>query len=173
MTSDGEVTKEFERRRRDLPHWEQPGAVYAIRFATARAVRACVTDPAVAEIVTKALHHDDGKRYDLHAYVLMPDHVHVVLRPLRRDQGTVPLREIMKALKGSSAHRINTALGRRGSFWRDESYDHIIRSAREYRATIRYMQANPVRLGLVERADQWPWTWPPLTDQGTGGPVSD
>jgi REP element-mobilizing transposase RayT len=161
MSSDGPVTTQFERRHGDLPHWEEPGAIYAIRFSTAGGFEGSVTDAALAKIVASALHCDDGRRYELHAYVLMPDHVHVVLRPLRRGGGAVPLAEVTHALKGVTAHRINAHMGRRGPVWRDESYDRIIRDSREYHETISYIEANPVRAGLVGRADEWPWTWPP------------
>jgi len=158
----GQTTEQFEKRRRHLPHWEQPGAVYYITFALAGGVSVRLSDTPTVDILVEALHHDDGTRYELHAYVVMPDHVHAILMPLRRGKGTVPLSEIMKALKGATAHRINAALGRRGRLWQDESYDRIIRHAKEYRQKLRYIQNNPVRAGLVDRADEWPWTWPPL-----------
>ncbi len=158
----GQVTQHFDKRRRHLPHWEQPGAVYYITFAVADGVSVCLSDAPAVDILVEALHHDDGRRYELRAYVVMPDHVHMILMPLRRGKGTVPLSEIMKALKGATAHRMNAALGRRGRLWQDESYDRIIRDAKEHRQKLRYIQNNPVRAGLVDRADEWPWTWPPL-----------
>ena len=166
------ATTDFERRRRHLPHWEQPGAVYYITFALREGVRAQLSEAQLARLVVDALHHDHGTRYELHTYVIMPDHVHVILRPVRRGKGTVPLSEIMKTLKGVTAHRINAALGRRGPLWRDESHDRIIRNPTEYAQKVRYIETNPVVAGLVERADDWPWTWPQLRpgqdDPGTG-----
>jgi len=161
-----QATTEFEKRQRKLPHWEQPGAVYFITITQPEDTSPPLTHPLVANILTRALHHGDGKRYDLYAYVLMPDHVHMIIRPLKRGKGTVPLSEIMQSLKGATAHRVNSALQRRGQLWLDESYDRIIRDKEEYREKMRYLEANPVRAGLVERADQWAWTWPPLRDEG-------
>jgi putative transposase len=91
----------------------------------------------------------DGKRYDIDAFVLMPNHVHVLIKPaLHHDLATV-----LQAIKGVSANRSNRLLGRKSQFWMDESYDHIVRDARELAAFRTYIAANPVRAGL--KADEY------------------
>jgi len=154
------ATRQFEKRRRNLPHWEDPGAVYFITVCARRQVGMVLARADIADVIAAAIHHDDGRRYDLHAYVVMPDHFHMVVHPRPRGDGFVPLSEIMQVLKSVTARRINQLLGRSGRLWQDESYDRIIRDEEEYGSKREYIEANPVTAGLVERTADWPWTWP-------------
>ena len=87
-------------------------------------------------------------RYKLHAYVNMPNHVHILLDPY------VPLSKISGVIKGLSACEINASLGCTGQpFWQDESFDHWIRSSAEFDRVRRYIEWNPVRAGLVARPE--------------------
>ena len=87
--------------------------------------------------------------YDLFAWVIMSNHVHVLLQPHK------PLRRITHAVKSTSAREANLILGRRGSrFWQDESYDHWVRDGKELERIVNYIEWNPVRAGLVESAEQ-------------------
>ncbi len=79
--------------------------------------------PEFAGIVLKALEHRQGIDYDLWAYTLMPNHVHLIVRP---DTG-VPLEDSIQTWKSVSARRINRAIGRRGTLWQQEYYDRIFR----------------------------------------------
>jgi len=121
------------RRQDNLPHWQRPGGIYFLRTSTLRETAGALTLRAdVTEAVVSSLCHDDGRRYCMHCWVIMPDHLHMLLQPVRRGDGFVPVGEIMQALKGASAHRINPLLGRTGPFWLDEYFDHEVRSDREY-----------------------------------------
>ena len=92
-------------------------------------------------------------RYDLHAYVVMPNHVHVLLTP------HTPLSKISATLKGVSARDINARLGRAGKpVWQDESFDHWIRNPGEFERIRRYIESNPVTAGLAARPELWPWS---------------
>jgi len=93
--------------------------------------------------------HFDGKRYDIDAFVLMPNHVHLLIKPAPRHD----LATMLQAIKGVSANRSNQLLGRKSRFWMDESYDHIVRDATELAAFRNYIAANPVRAGL--NADEY------------------
>jgi putative transposase len=87
-----------------------------------------LSDARIAGIVENALQYGDTVRglYSLYAWVVMPNHVHVVFRPKS------PLRDVMRWLKGRTGRLANRILGRTGmSFWQDESYDHWIRSDKE------------------------------------------
>ena len=86
------------------------------------------------------------------AWVLMPDHLHWLLR---LDAG-VSLASIMQRLKGATARRINAHLGRRGRIWQPAYHDHAIRQDEDLRAMARYIVANPLRAGLVERVGDYP-----------------
>jgi len=69
----------------------------------------------------------NGKRYQLDAVVVMPDHVHLVLTPLEDEDGLISLPEILQEIKSVSAHRVNKCLGRKGSLWQQESFDRAMR----------------------------------------------
>ncbi len=153
------VVREFQKRRRTLRRWEYPGATYHVRATVLRERPESLLEPEIAEIVTKSLHHDDGRRYVLHCYVLMPDHFHAILRPLARDDGFIPLPEIMHGIKSTTAHRVNRLSGRTGGFWLDQSYTRIIRCVGEYEETWHYIRCNPIKAGFVDRPEEWKWWW--------------
>ena len=91
--------------------------------------------------------------YDLLAWVVMANHVHVLLRPL------IPLQKALMNIKSGSARAANAALGRTGKpFWQDESYDRWVRNDRERNSIVRYIHFNPVAAGLVTEPEQWPWS---------------
>lgn len=85
-----------------------------------------------------------GCDYDLGDWVVMPNHVHVLLQPL----GGVSLEEIMKPVKGISARNINRLLGRSGGFWMQESFSHIVRSLEQLKEFQRYIRMNPAKARL-------------------------
>jgi len=127
-----------------------------------------LSQPEIAGIIKEALHYRDGKVFDLHAFCIMSNHVHVVFEPLSRS-GWQPdrdgseyhsdLRKIMQSLKRHTARQANIMLGREGAFWQDESYDHVIRDNEEYVRIVNYVLENPVKAGLVSQWDQWQWTY--------------
>ena len=91
--------------------------------------------------------------YELLAWVVMANHVHVLLRPL------VPLKRALMNVKSASARAANAALCRTGQpFWQDESYDHWVRSDRERGSITRYIEYNPVTAGLVVAPEEWRWS---------------
>jgi REP element-mobilizing transposase RayT len=116
-------------------------------------------DDRIASIVAEAIHHRDGRFYDLHTFTIMPNHVHMVLHVSRRDSSTYGLTDILENLKWYTALKANGVLGRRGAFWQHESYDHVIRDGEELERTIWYVLQNPVKAGLVEAWDRWPWSF--------------
>jgi len=95
--------------------------------------------PEVRAQVELCLLHFEGKRYDVDAFVLMPNHVHAVIVP----RIGYELSTLLQGIKGTSANRCNKLLGRKSVFWMDESYDHIIRDANELAAFRRYVGDNP------------------------------
>ena len=123
--------------------------------------------PEIADIVKEAMHYRDGKVFDLHAFCIMSNHVHVVFEPLSRAECHSALRseyhsdlhKIMQSLKRHTARQANISLGREGAFWQDESYDHVIRDNEEYARIINYILENPVKAGLVSRWEEWRWTY--------------
>jgi REP element-mobilizing transposase RayT len=143
----------------NLPHWQRPGATYFIRSSTDERTAGILTQPEVAEIVVGCLGYDDGRLMELHCWVLMPDHMHMIMRPVRRNEGYVPVPEFMQSWKSASSHKINRLVGRSGAFWQDEYYCHMIRSSQSYVKLQHYVRMNPVEAGLVEDPDEWMWYW--------------
>ena len=80
----------------------------------------------------------------MHAVVVMPDHVHLLLEPLSDAEGPISIPEIMQAVKSTSAHRINKLLKRSGPVWQEESFDRALRSEQSADEAIIYMMGNPV-----------------------------
>jgi REP element-mobilizing transposase RayT len=106
-------------------------------------------------MVARAIHYnaDVLSHYALHAFVVMPNHVHLLLTP------AIEIPKVTKSLKGITAKRANRMLGLTGnSFWQEESYDHLVRSDREFEQIRRYIENNPVRAGLVQEACRYKWS---------------
>jgi REP-associated tyrosine transposase len=93
------------------------------------------------------------RHYALHAFVVMPNHVHLLVH------AQVPLPRLTKSLKGITAKRANTILASTGRpFWQEESYDHVVRQLREFETIRSYIEENPVRAGLVRQASEYRWS---------------
>jgi REP element-mobilizing transposase RayT len=106
--------------------------------------------PAVGEIIENALLHFDAQRYRLHAWVIMPNHVHVLVTPLGET-----LSDIVQAWKSFSARRVNAVLDRRGVFWAPEYFDRAIRDGAHYANVVEYIAMNPVKARLCAQAQDW------------------
>lgn len=116
--------------------------------------------PDVAHMVKDALLYRDGREYTLHAFCIMPNHVHAVIEPLCSDASlNARLDKIMKSLKGYTARNANVLLCREGAFWQDETYDRVVRDDREFARIVQYILNNPVKAGLVSQWTDWPWTY--------------
>jgi putative transposase len=114
----------------------------------------------VAGVVSDALHYRDEREYDLLAFCIMPNHMHLVCTPLTQEDGTYrALNRILQSLKRHTARQANRILKRHGSFWQAESYDRFARDENELERIIWYVIDNPVRAGLVSSWESWPWTY--------------
>jgi putative DNA methylase len=88
----------------------------------------------------------------------MPDHMHLLLTPLRDEKGwPYSLPVILKLLKGTSARSANKLSGSCGPVWQEESFDHILRSQASFEGKLEYIRQNPVRRGLVTRPEDYKW----------------
>jgi REP element-mobilizing transposase RayT len=109
----------------------------------------------LAELVAGALAFFDGQRYRLDAWVVMPNHVHVVVWPMP----DYSLSEILHSWKRFTSREANKVLGRTGdTFWQRESYDHWIRNDEEHARCCRYTVLNPVKAGLCAVPEDWRWS---------------
>ncbi len=112
----------------------------------------------IAEIVTNALKHFDSERYDLIAWVIMPNHVHAVLKPYEGFE----VSDLMHSWKSYTANKANEFLGRTGMFWQSEYYDHLIRDQEDFVHQVNYVLSNPSKAGLAD----WPWAGAKMDNHG-------
>ena len=102
-------------------------------------------DEKIAKIVSEALLHFNNQRYILDEWVIMPNHVHILVKPL---EGHL-LPEILHSWKSFTANEINKVTGNKGQLWMHESYDHIVRNEKALMALRRYIWDNPVKSGIT------------------------
>jgi REP element-mobilizing transposase RayT len=110
--------------------------------------------PAIAALVVGSIYKGaEIGHYDLHAYVIMPNHVHLLIQP------KVSPKDLMKSLKGVTAREANRILHRTGEpFWQKESCDHWMRDEIECQRIRAYIENNPVKAGLVDTPEEHPWS---------------
>jgi REP element-mobilizing transposase RayT len=107
----------------------------------------------IARMVEEAFLLFDGQRYRLHAWTVMPNHVHVLLS---QSEGN-PLGSVIASLKRFTAAEANRRLGRTGPFWQKDYWDRFIRNDGHYAAAEHYIDMNPVKAGLCSNTGDWRW----------------
>ncbi len=106
--------------------------------------------PEIGGLVADAIEERADVDYALHAWVVMPNHVHMLITP------RIAVSLLMRSLKGTTARAANLALGLEGQpFWQHESYDRLVRGPEEFRRIHHYILQNPVRAGLVASAEEF------------------
>lgn len=165
--------------RGELPHLYKPGGTYFVTFRLWDAVvptrplqyeadddalllvreydppislgSCLLSNHQVASVVAGALPAAKDVRYRLHAWCVMPNHVHALFAPVE------PFRfqQVMQSWKGGSSRTINQLLGRSGTFWERESFDHLIRTADSLARFASYIEHNPVVAGLCDSPATW------------------
>ena len=103
-------------------------------------------DPALAQVVADSLRHFDGRRYELVSFVVMPNHVHVLFRPL----GSHRLGNILRSWKLFTARQINQKTGRSAKLWQKDYWDRLIRHETHFLQCLEYIRENPEKAGLRE-----------------------
>jgi REP element-mobilizing transposase RayT len=107
----------------------------------------------VAALVEGSLRHFDGQRYELRAWVIMPNQVHVLLKVT-----TMPMSHIVENWKKYTPHEANKALGLVGQFWAEDYWDTFMRDAAHELKSRRYTENNPVKAKLALEPRQYPWS---------------
>lgn len=145
------------RWRRDLSVLPAAERVAVLRRQVESQLDRCregaLATPAVAAIVEENLLYFDARRCRLHAWVIMPNHVHILATPCPG----VALAALVQGWKAYTAARANAVMGAKGRFWQPDYFDRFIRNERHFRAARRYMEENPVKAGLCRRAEDWRW----------------
>jgi REP element-mobilizing transposase RayT len=108
----------------------------------------------VAEMVQSALLFHDEMKYRLVAWVIMPNHVHMLCTPLDDHR----LSQIMHSLKSYTSNEANRMLNSSGRFWQKEYFDRYIRNARQFARTVHYIEMNPVKANLCRKPEEWPFS---------------
>lgn len=143
--------------RRRLPHYQKDQRTLFITF---RKLTNLPFPEEARSLVLQHCLHDHQDKYLLHAAVVMPEHVHLLLSVLSDPQGyPFRLALILKLIKGTSAYSVNKLLGQSGPVWQDESFDHVLRSEEHLEDRIEYIRQNPVRRSLVQIPEDYPWLW--------------
>jgi type I restriction enzyme R subunit/putative DNA methylase len=112
-------------------------------------------DAGIARAVVDSLRYGerDLGHYDLHAFAVMANHVHALLTP------KVPVARLLRGIKRHTATVANGMLRRAGQrFWQEETFDHWCRHPEEFARIKHYIEWNPVKAGLVQRPEDWPWS---------------
>jgi REP element-mobilizing transposase RayT len=109
--------------------------------------------PGIAKLVTDAIAWRQPLEYRLHAYVVMPNHTHLLITP------QIALTKIMHSLKRFTAREANRVLSLTGQpFWQDESFDRLVRNEAEFERIVSYIESNPVNAGLALTPQDFPWS---------------
>ncbi len=108
-------------------------------------------NPKLAAMVADALLYFDNTRYHLHAWVVMPTHVHVLFTPIAGNA----LSTIVHSWKSFTAHQAVKQFGCSAPFWSRDYFDRFIRNERHFAAAITYIEANPVKAGHCRRSVDW------------------
>ncbi len=138
--------------RRRLPHWRETDAIYFLTWRLA-ADQKELSAPE-RELVAAELRHRKGQRYEIFAYVVMNDHVHVLIRPVAEQA----LEKIVHSWKSFTAHRLQRLHGRRGRVWQDEYFDRVVRDENEFNQKFDYIVGNPWK--RWPDIANYPWVWP-------------
>jgi len=137
--------------KRRLPHWRLEGSVYFITWRIYPEQDSLQPDERT--IVQSAILHFDDKKYNLHGYVVMDDHVHVLFYPLEGFK----VQKIVHSWKSFTANILQRNFNRIGKVWLDEYFDRIIRNERDYWEKINYIWNNPLKRWLD--IDNYQWVW--------------
>ncbi|MFO0840060.1 MAG: class I tRNA ligase family protein [Phycisphaerae bacterium] len=164
-----DVGAQLEVRRRRLPHWEAGGSTYFVTFRTTGvyklpdgSVRSSVLSPDERQLALDACLHFDAERMLVHAAVVMPDHVHLLITPLEKSpRSWWPLQELLHSIKSYSANQIADLRRKQnpdwqGWVWLDEYFDRVIRTESDFEEKRAYILGNPLKRGLGQ---DYAWLW--------------
>jgi putative transposase len=133
--------------------FNEPGRAYFVTSVLAEREKRYFSDFVCARcLVAEMRALTESRAVTSLAWVVMPDHIHWLFQL----DGSLSLSSVLKTFKARSAHRVNAHLRRQGPLWQKAFHDHAIRQEEDVRQIARYIVANPVRAGLVERVGDYP-----------------
>jgi REP element-mobilizing transposase RayT len=119
--------------------------------------------PEIAARFEEILLHDHGRRCGLLAWIIMPNHVHLLV-----EVWNTPLAKLVQSWKKLGTRCRNTRLGRRGQWWQEDYFDRLIRDEAHFHRAVRYIEENPIKAGLVNSPREWPWRSARWRPEGPG-----
>jgi len=119
--------------------------------------------PAIAQRMENILLFDDNRRCRLLAWVIMPNHVHVLV-----EIWTTPLGKLVQCWKKLVTDFVNARLHRTGQWWQEDYFDRYMRDDAHFQKTVHYIEWNPVKAGLVKEPKEWPWSSAKWRPEGYG-----
>lgn len=137
--------------RTRMPHWRLDGAIYFVTWRLHKSQKELAASE--REIIVSTLKHFEGQRFDLFAYVVMPDHVHVLVKPYKE----YLVHELVHSWKSYTAYRLQRESNRKGSIWQEDYFDRIMRDEPEFIEKMQYIINNPLK--IEPRIDEYPWVW--------------
>ena len=135
-----------------LRHRTAPGCTYFVTTDAWQKRRIFRVDEVAGIVVQRLLSCRDQGSYLLHEFVLMPDHLHLLLTP----SGDTTLERAMQLIKGGSSHTIHKQRGHKMKIWQPGFHDWTVRGSEDYETKLEYIHMNPVKAGLAELPEQWP-----------------
>jgi REP element-mobilizing transposase RayT len=135
----------------DLPHWRCENYAYFVTWRVAKGQGPLTPDE--RGVVVQSLRFFDGKRYEVEAYVVMDDHVHVVVHPHESEK----LEAIVHSWKSFTANRLQRVSHRSGKVWQPEYFDRLIRGEVEMREKMEYILRNPQKRWSDMISYSWVW----------------
>ena len=142
--------------REQVAHWPETTAKIALskrieRYLDVGKANLWLQNSDIAQMVQDNLLYFDAQRYKLCAWVVMPNHVHILIKV----EPQWSLSTIIHAWKSYTAKQANRLLNRQGKFWQEDYYDRYIRDLQHYKATINYIEANPIKAKLCLNKEDW------------------
>ena len=144
----------------------KPAEVASLSEPPLRLGSCVLARPEIGSLVQDALRFFHGERYHLAAWCVMPNHVHAIFAALAEHTPA----NILHSWKSFTSHRINVILGRHGSVWERESFDHLIRNVEHLEGFIDYVEKNPLVAGLCNSPKDWPYSSCSTGNCGAGVP---
>ena len=145
------MTEDLVKYRRRMPHWRLVSSVY---FVTWRLAPFQVKlNGEERTMIMSVLKYFEGSRYELFAYVVMDDHMHVLVKPLGNHQ----VERIVHSWKSFTAHKFQKESGREVPIWQAEYFDRIVRDEKEFLDKAQYIINNPLK--RWPEMEEYPWAW--------------
>ena len=158
-------------KQRYLPHWQAGGSTYFVTFdlEDRREHDGDTLSVEERQIVKEALLFWHHSKWQIYVLTVMPDHAHVLARPLEMSRGVWhPLDDILHSIKGYTAWEINRRRGRKGQLWQHEGHDRLVRDEREFHQKAEYIIHNAVAWGLVADPFAYDGLWGERLEEGSG-----